>query len=92
VFCLSGDVESDYTHHLIEQINLPLDRQVGEISCRDPPPSCCHGWRPRAGSCHQPAVTRSGAHERAAARKHGQFQLEDEEKLPDWLADVAVVR
>jgi len=29
---------------------------------------------------------------RAAARKHGQFQLEDEEKLPDWLADVAVVR
>jgi len=33
----------------------------------------------------------SGAHERAAATKRGQYQVEDEEKLPDWLADEAVV-
>ena len=33
----------------------------------------------------------SGALMRAAARKYGQYQVEDEEKLPDWLADEGVV-
>jgi hypothetical protein len=33
----------------------------------------------------------SGTHKRAAARKYGQCQVEDEVKLPDWLADEAVV-
>jgi hypothetical protein len=33
----------------------------------------------------------SGAHERAGARKYGQCQVEDDEKLPDWLAVEDVV-
>jgi hypothetical protein len=35
--------------------------------------------------------SRTAAHERAAARKYGQYQVEDEETLPDWLAVEAVV-
>src|SRR5690242_20724221 len=78
--------------HLIAHIGLPLDLPIGGILRCNTPPSCCDSWRvPGQGHASCRTVTHSGAHERAAARKYGQFQVEDEEKLPDWLAVEAVV-
>jgi hypothetical protein len=55
-------------------------------------PSCCDSWRvPGQGHATSRTVTHSGAHERAAVKKYGQVQVEDEETVPDWLADEGVV-
>jgi hypothetical protein len=68
----------------------PLDLPVGGISCRDTLLSCCDSV-PGQGHATNRTVTHSGAHERAAARKYGQLQVEDEEMVPDRRADDAVV-
>jgi len=89
---MNSDVEGSPPYHLIAQINLPLDLPVGGISRVIRMPSCCDSWRvPGQGHATSRTVTHSGALMRAAARKYDQLQAEDEETVPDWLADVAVV-
>jgi hypothetical protein len=87
-----SDVNRNSPYHLIKQIGLPLDLPVGGISCRDTLLSCCDNWRvPGQSHATSRTVTCNGTHERAAARKSGQRQVEDEETVPDRLADDAVV-